>query len=189
MNKKTLAACLCNLLLACAAVTSQAHEQHNHAQEEKTTTTIPALSSAAPRLVLESPQFELVGTLEGNGLRLYLDDYASNAPVTQAQIELEIAGQRIIATANADGSYDAALLQPLADGEYAVMATLLAGETSDLLAGELVIHTPTAAPVVIPPHDHDYLYEGNFLLGLSGLIMAAILAFTWRRDRHQRRQA
>ena len=185
MNKKTLAGCLCNLLLACAAITGQAHEQNNHTEAEKP----PALSSAAPRLVLESPQFELVGILTHEGLQLYLDDYASNVPITDAQIELEIAGQRITATTNTDGSYDVALSQPLPDGKHAVMATLLAGEASDLLAGELVIHTATAAPATIPPHDHNYLYEGNFLLGLSGLIMATVLVFTWRRDRHQRGQA
>ena len=174
--QKLLAGCVCSLLLACAAV---AGEGHDHGEEKAAAT--PA-APAAPRLVMESSQFELVGTLEGDGLHLYLDDHASNVPVTDASVELEIAGQRIKAEAEADGSYHAAMSQPLPEGEHAVMATILAGDTSDLLTGNLDVHAadamhpePTATPSV---NGWGFL---PWLLGLA-VIAVALTVFTLRHD-------
>ena len=179
--RKLLAGCVCSLLLACAAF---AGEGHDHGEEKAATT--PA-APAAPRLVMESSQFELVGTLEGNALHLYLDDHASNAPVTDASVELEIAGQRIKAEAEADGSYHAALSQPLPEGEHAVLATILAGDTSDLLTGDLDVHTAEAmhAEPVTATSAHGW----GFLPWVLGLVVIglALVVFTLRRDRHQRR--
>lgn len=152
---------------------------HDHGTEKITT---HSATPAAPRLVMESAQFELVGTLQQNRLSLYLDDYASNVPVTQAQIELEIAGQRITAKANADGSYDAALLQPLPDGKYPVMATLLTDQAADLLTGEFSVHLAhdqgAHAATVAPTADHG----GHFLPWLvAGLAVAlsVVLIILW----------
>lgn len=160
---------------------------HDHGTEKITT---HSATPAAPRLVMESAQFELVGTLQQNRLSLYLDDYASNVPVTQAQIELEIAGQRITAKANADGSYDAALLQPLPDGKYPVMATLLTDQAADLLTGEFSVHLAhdqgAHAATVAPTADHG----GHFLPWLvAGLAVALfVVLITLRQDSFSRRK-
>lgn len=179
MYKKLLAGCVCNLLFACAAV---AGDGHDHGAEEAT-----IAPASAPRLVMESTQFELVGTLEGDGLHLYLDDHASNAPVTDASVELELAGQRIKAEPEADGSYHALLAQPLPEGEYAVMATILTGETSDLLTGDLDVHT--ADEMHAAPTATTSLNAGGFLPWLLGLAVVAMafMVFTLRRDRQQRK--
>lgn len=177
--RKLLAGCLYSLLFACAAV---AGDGHDHGEENAAA--VPD-SPAAPRLVMESTQFELVGTLEGDGLHLFLDDHASNAPVTDASVELEIAGQRIKAEAEADGSYHAAMSQPLPEGEYAVMATILAGETSDLLTGDLDVHAAEAMHAEPTTSASGW----GFLPWVLGLVVIALalLVFTLRRDRHQRR--
>ncbi|MDD5394967.1 MAG: hypothetical protein PHE17_18265 [Thiothrix sp.] len=179
--RKMLAGCLCSLLFACAAV---AGDGHDHGEEKAAAA--PA-SPAASRLVMESTQFELVGTLEGDGLHLHLDDYASNAPVTDASVELELAGQRIKAEPEADGSYQAALAEPFPEGEYAVMATILAGETSDLLTGDLDVHA--AEEMHAEPTATTSPNAGGFLLWLLGLavVAMALVVFTLRRDRQQRK--
>ena len=174
--RKLLAGCVCSLLFACAAF---AGEGHDHGEEQAA---VAPDSPTAPRLVMESTQFELVGTLEGDGLHLFLDDHASNVPVTDASVELEIAGQRIKAEAEADGSYHAAMSQPLPEGEHAVMATILAGDTSDLLMGNVDVHAadamhpePTATPSV---NGWGFL---PWLLGLA-VIAVALTVFTLRHD-------
>ena len=179
--RKLLAGCVCSLLFACAAF---AGEGHDHGEEQAA---VAPDSPTAPRLVMESTQFELVGTLEGDGLHLFLDDHASNVPVTDASVELEIAGQRIKAEAEADGSYHAAMSQPLPEGEHAVMATILAGDTSDLLTGNLDVH---AADAMHPEPTETTPAKGwGFLPLLLGLAVIAVVlvVFTLRRDRHQRR--
>ena len=179
--RKLLAGCVCSLLFACAAF---AGEGHDHGEEKAAAAPD---SPAAPRLVMESTQFELVGTLEGDSLHLYLDDHASNAPVTDASVELEISGQRIKAEAEADGSYHAALAQPLPEGEYAVMATILAGETSDLLTGDLDVHAAEAMHA--EPATVTSASGWGFLPWVLGLVVIALalVVFTLRRDRRQRR--
>ena len=180
MHKKLLVAMLPLLTFACAAF---AGDGHDHGEEKAATT---SNSPAAPRLVMESTQFELVGTLEGDGLHLFLDDHASNAPVTDASVELDIAGQRINAEAEADGSYHAALAQPLPAGEHAVLVTILAGDTSELLTGELDVH---AAEAVHAESATATSASGwGFLPWVLGLmvITLALVVFTLRRDRHQR---
>ncbi len=179
--RKLLAGCLYSLLFACAAV---AGDGHDHGEEKAAAAPD---SPAAPRLVMESTQFELVGTLEGDGLHLFLDDHTSNAPVTDASVELEIAGQRIKAEAEADGSYHAAMSQPLPEGEYAVMATILAGETSDLLTGDLDVHAAEAMHA--EPATATSSSSWGFLPWVLGLavVALALVVFTLRRDRQQRK--
>lgn len=186
MHKKLRAAWLPLLALAHTAFAGDGHD-HDHDHGEEKAAASPH-SPATPRLVMESTQFELVGTLEGNGLHLYLDDHASNAPVTDASMELEIAGQRIKAEAEADGSYHAVLLQPLPDGEHPVWATILAGATSDLLTGDLDVHAADAMhpepTATTPAVGWGFL---PWLLGLA-IIAVVLVVFTLRRDRQQRRE-
>ena len=63
-----------------------------------------------------------------------------------AQLELELAGQRLPVTPVGDGEYRAELAAPLTEGSLPVTATVVAGDDSDLLAGALDWHAPTAAP-------------------------------------------
>ena len=174
-----LAGCVCSLLLISAAF---AGEGHDHGEEKAA---VAPLSPAAPRLVMESSQFELVGTLEGDGLHLFLDDHDSNAPVTAASMELEISGQRVKAEAESDGSYHAALSQPLPEGEYTVLATILAGDTSDLLTGDLDVHAAEAMHAEPATSTSSWVFL-PWVLGLV-VIALALVVFTLRRDHHQRR--
>ena len=173
--------CVCNLIFACAAF---AGDGHDHGEEKAA---VAPLSPAAPRLVMESSQFELVGTLEGDGLHLFLDDHDSNAPVTAASVELEISGQRVKAEAESDGSYHAALPQPLPEGEYTVQASIITSEKiRETLMGDLDVHATDANQSAAAHPSNDWEFFVPWLMGL-GFIALAIVVFTLRYDRQQRK--
>ena len=111
-----------------------AGEGHDHDE-------VPAATSGtvAPRMTSHSDLFEVVGLVEGNELKIYLDRYETNEPVTDAKIEVEVGSIKGIAAAQADGSYrfkNDVFAKP---GELAVSLTVLAGKEADLLAGDLKI--------------------------------------------------
>lgn len=106
----------------------------------------PAASSPAlPRFAATSDLFELVGVLDGQKLALYLDHAGDNSPVKEAQLELDIAGMRVPVVRVAEGEFQAALAAPLGEGVSPVTATVVAGTETDLLAGEIDVHTEAHA--------------------------------------------
>lgn len=88
-----------------------------------------------PRFAAASETFELVGVLNGKQITLYLDRAADNSPVTDAQIEIEIAGTKLKAEKH-EGAYEVALAAEPKPGVLPVTATVTAGTEADLLAGE-----------------------------------------------------
>lgn len=98
-----------------------------------------------PVVVAESEQFEAVGRLEAEGLVWFIDRAESNAPVLNATLTVEAAGKSVAAVFRPErGDYliaDTGWLQPLRqEGEHPLALTLVAGDDSDLLAGELTVH-------------------------------------------------
>jgi len=99
---------------------------------------------ALPRFAAVSKAFEMVGVLDGRQLTLYLDRAADNTPVTDAQIELEIAGTKVQARKH-DDAYEVVLAAAPPPGVLPITATVTAGQEVDLLAGELDLHEPAIA--------------------------------------------
>lgn len=133
-----------------------------------------------PVAVLESESFEAVGRLKENGLSWYIDRAETNVPVLGATVELESAGRNVKAVFRPEiGDYwiaDEAWLMPLrATGHHALSLTLMAGEDSDLLAGELHVEAPEAATLLAV--DARLRWGGLALLG------GGLLWFAWRRKR------
>ena len=110
---------------------------------------LAATGTASPRVTSHSDLFEVVGMVEGNELKIYLDRYATNEPVTDAKIEVEIGSIKGIAAVQADGSYSFKNDVFTRPGDLAVSFTVLAGKDADLLAGDLKIGSP------IDAHAHD----------------------------------
>lgn len=158
----------CSLLgLAALLFTAplQAHEGHDHGEAPP-----PApVADATPRFEASSDLFELVGTLQGPTLTLYLDDYASNAPVAKASLELEAGERKYSAKEGQPGVYhlDLADTKP---GRHALVFTIQAGEEVDLLTANLEI--PAASSVTTaktPGFDWRLLgWAGLPLLGFWG---------------------
>ncbi|MFO0123383.1 MAG: hypothetical protein ACK520_13090 [Inhella sp.] len=161
------------LLALVAALQVHAGPGHDHGDEAPSNAGV-----ALPRFAAISDAFELVGVLDGKTLTLYLDRAASNEPVPQASIELELAGAKLSPKTQTDGSFVVTLAQAPGDGSHAVTATVTVGEETDLLAGELDLHLDYGkadehAPV-------GWKRWGIALMG-GGLGLAALAAFLRRK--------
>ena len=133
------------------------------------------------RVEAQSDLFEIVGVVENGGMTLFLDRFATNDPVADAKIDIEVGPVKGSAQANQDGTYTfkhAALTQP---GQFPVTFTIAAGSDSDLLAGELVIGDPVAAKA--GASDNPLRKRWWWVAG--ALLLGAGMAFAWwsRRNR------
>lgn len=141
-----------------------------------------ASSSAAPRVSSHSDLFELVGVVENKELKIYLDRYASNEPVTDAKIEVDLGTAKGSAVSQPDGSYSfkhELLDQP---GTLPVSFTVVAGKDTDLLGGDLVITDPHAGDEHLDanrPWLRWAAYTG------AALLLAALAAAAWRNRRRR----
>jgi hypothetical protein len=128
--------------------------------------------SALPRFAAVSEEFELVGIVEGQRITLYLDRFADNTQVRNAQIEIEIAGNRYAAEKRGDDVYEINLKEELKYGLIAVTATINAGEVTDLLATELDMHKNDRGQMTRFSWKAVALWTGAALLALFALAAA-----------------
>lgn len=143
------------------------------------------------RVEAQSDLFEMVATLRGGELSVLIDRFATNAPVLNAQVEVQSGALKAKAMFHADiGDYavdDLAFLKALArPGEHALVVTVVAGNESDLLGATLII---AAGPAGGTPHDDEH--GAGRVLGARPTTWAAaavlgtvsIAAFAWWRRR------
>lgn len=136
----------------------------------------------SPRISSHSDLFELVGVVDNGEMKIYLDRYASNEPVTDAKIEVEAGAAKGTAAPQPDGSYSFKhdlLGQP---GALAVSFVVAAGNDTDLLAGDLVITDPHAEDDhagATRPWLRWATYAG------AALLLTALAAAAWRNRRRK----
>lgn len=119
---KTVLRLLAALCLS-ASLVSQAHEGHDHDEDEAVVAAPAAVNGA--RLALSTPRVELVAVRAADGaLTLYADDYASNAPLAGVALHVAI-GSRSLQAAD------------VAPGNWLIPAALLAGDEQPLTRFEL----------------------------------------------------
>lgn len=117
-----------------------------HGGEDHGDGAVPAATGdVAPRAFAQSEEFELVAVLADGKLTLYLDRYADNVPITDAQIEVESGAAKALAKQIAPGVYALPGEAFAAAGKHPLTFTVQAGEQSDLLAASLDI-APEAHP-------------------------------------------
>lgn len=133
---------LTSLLFTLFAVVAPvaAHEGHSHDEPVRT------LAPVAPRGEAHSEEFEIVAVLRNNEVIVYLDRFATNEPIPNAEIEALTPSGSEKAVANADGSYR--LPAKWVDGRdhYDLIFTVTAGEVSDVLPVTIVGAAPAAEP-------------------------------------------
>jgi hypothetical protein len=163
--------------LALSVPMAWAGEGHDHGEA-------PAAAGgpALPRFTAVSELFELVGVVNGKQITLYLDRFVDGSPVKDAKLELELGGIKIPVESHAEGEFEATLAQELKPGVVAVAATVMAGEESDLLAGELDLHGEAA---VAETHRHGW--QEYLAWGVAGLVVLALLIAIARRLRASRK--
>ena len=169
-----LAAFSLAVLLLMPRISGAAGDEHGHDHGDSA----PSAGRAAlPRFAAVSDVFELVGVLNGKQITLYLDRAADNSPVTEAQIELDIAGQKFKAQKQGADEFEVVLTEAPKPGVLPITATVSAGKDTDLLAGELDIHE--AAHSEAAPHAPSWKeLAGWAAVGIAAL---ALLAFLGRR--------
>lgn len=136
-----------------------------------------ATGPALPRFAAVSEVFELVGVLNGRQITLYLDRTADNSPVTEAQIELEVAGKKFKAAQQGSDEFEVVLPEAPKPGALPITVTVTAGAESDLLAGEFDIHE--AAHAEEAEHSHSWKECAAWAVG--GIAALAVLLRVGRR--------
>ncbi len=140
------------------------------------------IADVAPRAVAATEDLELVAVLEGKKLILYVDRYASNEPVADAQVEVEGGGLKGVAAQVAPGVYSLpaeALANP---GKHALAVSVQAGEIADLLSATLDLPKPAAGV----EHTH-WAAEWGAWGGSAALLLAGIGLVAVRRNREHRK--
>jgi biotin carboxyl carrier protein len=119
------------------ATTVYAGEGHDHGDAVPTVT-----SAGSPRVSTHSDLFELVGIVDTGAMTIYIDRYATNEPVTNAKVEVEVGAAKGVAVPQTNGTYrfEHAVFKNLA--MLAVNFTVVAGSDSDLLVGDLTLPDP-----------------------------------------------
>lgn len=151
-----------------------AGEGHDHG--EAAVVAGPAL----PSVTAVSETFELVGRLYPSEMSILIDRAASNEPVLNGKLTVDLDGRSADAAFHSDhGDYsliDAEILKKLREpGVKTMTFTLIAGAESDLLGGELDIHDEVHAEEA--PHTHGWKEYVPWAGAAGGalLLLAALL--------------
>lgn len=188
--KRLHAGLLVASLALLAAFAAPAHDGIEHGAEAASeAASEPAVNGAgsaslqAPRIAFSTPQLEVLIVREPAALVIYVDDYATNAPLTGLQLSLQSGAELVAATPAADGSYrvpNAQLAQPLT--RALPLQLRLRGEGIDeTLRGELPAATEASAEAAAHADPHGARVAGAAaLLGL-GLIAGFALRLRRRR--------
>ena len=139
------------LMTAVLALPAWGHGDEDHGDGDHGSEVAAAVSAgSAPRASAQSEEFELVAVLQDKQLTLYLDRYATNEPVPDAQIELESGALRAVATQFAPGAYAIPREGFAKPGKYPLTISVQAGDTGDLLTATLDLTAPVAAVEQVP---------------------------------------
>lgn len=123
------------VLLFCAMHTlALAGPGHDHGEEAPVSAGV-----ALPRVVMESDLFEAVGVLNGRTLEIFVDHAATNMPVKNATLDLQLNGQKVSLELHAEGEFDAMLPESALGEQLAVALQVSVGDQSEVLAGTLLL--------------------------------------------------
>lgn len=177
--RKSVHTVVLSVVLACASLAAVAHGGEDHGAETPAVVSSPV----APRAYAQTEDFELVAQLQGPNLNITLDRFATNAPVVDAQIEVE-SGTVLKAQAQqvAPGVYTVKADALAVPGKYALSFSVQAGDTADLLATTLDITAPTQTLA----HVHSWREWTTW--ALLGVVLAAGLALVVVRRRRWARK-
>lgn len=126
----------CLALLCSFSSLTWAHGGEDHSHEADAPSVVET-TPAAPKFETRSEQIELLGIFDQGVLTLYVDDFATNAPLAGLAIEISADTNSVKAVEKAPGQYEASLPWVQEPGHYP-LTFLIEGETvADLLQATL----------------------------------------------------
>ncbi|MGV8893186.1 MAG: hypothetical protein ACOH2K_09665 [Burkholderiaceae bacterium] len=168
MSRQTLIFTLLTLLFT--PILAFAHGGEDHGDGPKPV----SVANVAPRAEAQTELFELLATASNGQLTIFIDRFASNAPVTGAKVEVESGSWKAVAAAAGDGSsgsYRVAAPQFAKPGSYPLMFTVEAGTETDLIETTLVV-AEAAQPEATTPFlrlGSMWWWVGGSLAALAGI--------------------
>lgn len=173
--------CASALIFAVSGSSAWAHgaDDHEHAAP------VTASVAIAPRASAQTEDFELVLVWQGKSVLIYLDQFADNAVVAGANLEVELTGVgafKAVAKQIAPGEYRLELPKAAQDalqkpGKFPFSISVQAGDLGDVMAVTLEI--PEAA---VEEHDHS---ESRWWLwwsvGGTGALLVLLMGVWLRR--------
>ena len=138
-----LRALLISLAIVLSASAAHAHGGEDH--EHGPAVVAPAASQPTPRASAQTDSFELVAALQPGEppvLLLYLDDFDTNTPIPDAEVELESGPFKARAKAISPGVYAVPAGAFAQAGTYPLTVSVQAGERADLLDATLTVAPP-----------------------------------------------
>ena len=145
-------------------------------------TPLPAPTSA-PRAEAQTTDFELVVAPQGPSLLLFLDRFASNEPVSDAEVTVQSKDLQATAVKVAPGTYRVTGEPWTRPGTHALTISVQTPEASDLLSVTLDIPAPAAekADKTWANGRPGWLLAGAVLL--LALAAVFVVAVVWQRRR------
>ena len=126
-----------------------AHEGHDHGAPQPL-----AVAKASTRVTAQSEIYELVGILKHDTLRLYLDRFETNDPVTDARIVVTLGGEEeTTASPLGDGTFGITSGRFLAEGALELVFAITSQSGDDLLIGTIDLPPSPATSASPPPSD------------------------------------
>lgn len=140
------------------------------------------VQTVEPRTAAATEEFEVVASLEGKKLVIYVDRFASNEPVAQAKVEVEGAGLQGVAGETAPGTYILDVPTPLPPARHPLTISVEAGDSVDLLTATL------DTSVAMTNEVHTHAWSEWLVWILSGaLLLASGISFAVRRHKRARK--
>lgn len=154
-------------ILPSGALPARAHDGHDDARK-----TVPVANGPGARADATSGPFELVAVAKGDSLVLYLDQFATNAPIADASITVETPSGSLDASAQ-DGAYRLAAPFLSIPGKHDLIVTVTSGAAIEVMPITLEILTPRSTAA-----DEGEHRSWQSLLSIPGaLLVGASLGF------------
>lgn len=175
---RTIFVSMAFLMTALAYAGGDSSDGHSHGEVAKPEMT----AGIAPRTSAQSDDFELVAVLAEGKLTLYLDRYADNTPVPDAEVEIESGTFKAVAAQLAPGVYSVpgqAFAQP---GKHPLTISVQTGDAADLLTATLDLALPAAGV------EHAHGWGEWTVWGASGVLLLAGAGLVAVRRRKMKRK-
>jgi membrane fusion protein, heavy metal efflux system len=170
---------LATTLSVLSATEGYAHEGHDHGPPLPA----PPTATLAPRVSAESADFELVAVLEEGRLTVYLDDFTTNRPIEDAELEVESGPWQGKAVHEGDGVYrldPGPLAEP---GRHDLIFAIELPTAADLLLGTLVVPDDVDADAPASDDPPAWYESVPLLQGAAVLLALCLLVLLLWRDR------